>query len=186
VLKIMHRPAALAALLAALLCLSGCGASTTSAGTTSGTSSAPTSSAPTSTGPVPLAAADVAWLAKLATLPPQLDKALDTSSDPNLSVKRMAAMAGTLRGCRRGLARFGRPSTRLANVLDIAQQACARYDAAAACFATAAGVGIPFQGSSAERKQTKAIQCGFDQAAEGGPLLASALTLGEEIKAGTA
>jgi hypothetical protein len=35
------------------------------------------------------------------------------------------------------------------------------YDKGAACFATAVSVGIPFAGTPAERKQSKAIDCGF-------------------------
>jgi hypothetical protein len=179
----MHRSAALAALLVASLWIAGCGAASTTSGPTSSSAAA---SAPTSTGPVPLAAADVAWLAKLAALPPRFDKALDLSSDHKLSPERMASIAGTLRGCRQGLTRFGRPSARLAQVLEIAQQACAKYDAAAVCFAAAAKIGIPLEGTPAVHKQTEAFQCGFAQADEGAPLLASAITLGEAFKAGTA
>jgi hypothetical protein len=52
-------------------------------------------------------------------------------------------------------------------------------------FATAARIGVPFEGTPADRRLVTSVQCGFDQAAEGRPLLASAVTLGSEIKSGT-
>ena len=41
----------------------------------------------------------------------------------------------------------------------------------------------PFGGSAEDRKQTKAIQCGFDARAEGGVPLLDAQDKGAEIKA---
>jgi hypothetical protein len=63
------------------------------------------------------------------------------------------------------------------------RKACKEYDKGAACFATAASVGIPFAGSPAERKQSKAIDCGFAAPGKAGIAIADAESKGAEIKA---
>jgi hypothetical protein len=65
----------------------------------------------------------------------------------------------------------------------LVKKACKEYDKGAACFTTAASVGIPFAGTPAERKQTKAIDCGFAAQGKGSIILADAENKGAEIKA---
>jgi hypothetical protein len=79
--------------------------------------------------------------------------------------------------------RGGSPSERLQPVYVLVKKACKEYDKGAACFATAASVGIPFAGSPGERKQSKAIDCGFAAPGKAGLAIADAESKGAEIKA---
>jgi hypothetical protein len=65
----------------------------------------------------------------------------------------------------------------------LVKKACKEHDKGAACFATAASVGIPFAGTPAERKQSKAIDCGFAAPGKAGLAIADAESKGAEIKA---
>jgi hypothetical protein len=65
----------------------------------------------------------------------------------------------------------------------LVKRGCGEYDKGAVCFTTAARIGIPFAGSAEVRKQTKAIQCGFDARAKGGVPLLDAQDKGAEINA---
>jgi hypothetical protein len=98
----------------------------------------------------------------------------------NLTPSVMAALGEQLRGCSSELARIGAPSARLQPVHALVEKACGEYDEGAQCFATAAGIGIPFAGTAAEREQTLALECGF-AASEGIIPLADALNQGAEI-----
>ena len=102
----------------------------------------------------------------------------------NLTPNAMAALGEQLRGCSSELARIDTPSARLQPVHALVEKACGEYDEGAQCFATAAGIGIPFAGTAAEREQTQAIECGF--AASGCIIpLVDALNRGAEITMAT-
>src|SRR5262245_7270672 len=94
----------------------------------------------------------------------------------------MTKLANSLRSCTRVLARGGSPSDRLQPVYALALKGCKEYNKGAACFTTAARIGIPLGGSSEDRKQTKALDCGFAAVGKGGIFLADAENKGAEIK----
>lgn len=126
-----------------------------------------------------LTAAESAWLdavKKLSTRMERIFEAIPT----NLTPSAMAATGNKLRACDKELARIGPSSDRLQPVHALVREGCREYERGAQCFATAAGIGIPFAGSAAERKQGKAIECGFASAAAGAHL-ADAVNKGEEI-----
>jgi hypothetical protein len=116
---------------------------------------------------------------------PQLHTTSDkilTSAPSNMTPPALGTLAIKMRGCSRGLARLGAPSERLAPVYRLAKSGCAQYDKAAKCFATAASIGIPFAGTSQERRLNQAIDCGFAAPGKGSALLAEAEAKGFEIK----
>jgi hypothetical protein len=79
-------------------------------------------------------------------------------------------------------ARTRRPSTRLQEVDDLVKKACRQYDKGADCFDTAAKIGIPIAGSDEERKQTEAIDCGFDAVNRGSEVLFEAEIEAEHLQ----
>ncbi|MET0915830.1 MAG: hypothetical protein ABWY81_06480 [Jiangellaceae bacterium] len=81
-------------------------------------------------------------------------------------------------------AQLGADPARLQPVHALVEKACGEYDEGAQCFAMAAGIGIPFAGTAAEREQTQAIECGF-AASEGLISLGDALNQGAEITMAT-
>jgi hypothetical protein len=141
---------------------------------------ATTTVAPTTTTLPPLTAKERAWLKALPTVGRKIEKSIEAIS--NLTPSAMARLATTFRSCTRELIRGGSPSDRLEPVYVLVKKACREYDKGAACFATAASVGIPFAGSPGERKQSKAIDCGFAAPGKAGVALADAESKGVEIK----
>jgi hypothetical protein len=139
-----------------------------------------TTVAPTTTLP-PLTAEERAWLKAIPTVSRKIEKRIEAISD--LTPAAMARLATTFRSCTRELVRGGPPSERLQPVYVLVKKACKEYDKGAACFATAASVGIPFAGSPGERKQSKAIDCGFAAPGKAGLAIADAESKGAEIKA---
>jgi hypothetical protein len=111
----------------------------------------------------------------------KIEKSIEAISD--LTPAGMARLANTLRRCTRELVRGGPPSDRLQPVYVLVKKACREYDKSAACFDTAASVGIPFAGTPGERKQTKAIDCGFAAPGKAGLAIADAESKGMEIQA---
>jgi hypothetical protein len=140
-----------------------------------------TTVAPTTTTLPPLTAEERAWLKAIPTVSRKIEKSIEAISD--LTPAAMARLANTFRSCTRELVRGGAPSERLQPVYVLVKKACKEYDKGAACFATAASVGIPFAGTPGERKQSKAIDCGFAAPGKAGLAIADAESKGAEIKA---
>jgi hypothetical protein len=172
----------LAALILLLASVGACagqadGPSTAAASTTA------TTVAPTTTTLPPLTATELAYLKAITTVSRKIEKSIEAISD--LTPAGMARLANTFRSCTRELVRGGAPSDRLQPVYVLVKKACREYDKGAACFATAASVGIPIAGSPAERTQSKAIDCGFAAPGKAGLAVADAESKGAEIKAET-
>jgi hypothetical protein len=140
-----------------------------------------TTVAPTTTTLPPLTAKELAYLKAISTVSRKIEKSIEAISD--LTPAGMARLANTFRSCTRELVRGGPPSDRLQPVYVLVKKACKEYDKGAACFATAASVGIPFAGTPGERKQSKAIDCGFAAPGKAGLAIADAESKGTEIKA---
>jgi hypothetical protein len=140
-----------------------------------------TTVAPTTTTLPPLTAKELAWLKAIPTVSRKIEKSIEAISD--LTPAAMARLATIFRSCTRELVRGGPPSERLQPVYVLVKKGCREYDKGAACFATAASVGIPFAGSPGERKQSKAIDCGFAAPGKAGLAIADAEAKGTEIKA---
>jgi hypothetical protein len=139
-----------------------------------------TTVAPTTTTLPPLTAKELAWLKAIPTVGRKIEQRIGAVS--NLTPSAMARLATTFRSCARELVRGGPPSDRLEPVYVLVKKACKEYDKGAACFATAASVGIPFAGSPGERRQSRAIDCGFAAPGKAGVALADAESKGMEIK----
>jgi hypothetical protein len=125
-----------------------------------------------------------AWLKAIPTVSRKIEKRIEAVSD--LTPAAMARLANTFRSSTRELVRGGPPSERLQPVYELVKKACKEYDKGAACFATAASIGIPFAGTPDERKQSRAIDCGFAAPGKAGLAIADAETKGAEIKAHSA
>jgi hypothetical protein len=183
-----HNLARSSSLIAAVLAvvLAGCGSQgTTTQSGGSGQSGAPaTASAPAaddrSTGP--MSGPELVWLEGISALHKTMDGVLQDSPSM-LTSGVMRSMAKQLGGCTPALNRLGPPTARLRPVQDLARQGCARYEEAGKCFATAASLGTVVQGSGDEKKQTVAINCGFDKPGDGSKLFADAEGKGFEVKA---
>jgi hypothetical protein len=137
--------------------------------------------APTTRTQPPLTARERAWLEAIPTVSRKIEKRIEAVSD--LTPAAMARLANTFRSCTRELVRGGPPSERLQPVYELVKKACKEYDKGAACFATAASIGIPFAGTPDERKQSRAIDCGFAAPGKAGLAIADAETKGAEIRA---
>jgi hypothetical protein len=175
-----HRPVArLAVPVLLALLVSGCvgKSATPTAASQPGTTS---TVAPTTTTVPPLTAKELAWLKAIPTVIKKTDKAFQFPGD--LYVADDLRIANALRSCSRELARGGAPSDRLQPVYALVKKACKEYDKGAACFTTAARIGYTYAGSAEDRKQTKAIDCGYAAEAKGAVVLAEAEAKGEEIK----
>jgi len=176
-----RRAACLAVAVVGALLVAGCADQTpTTSPAASQPSTTSTTVAPTTTVP-PLTAKELAWLKSIPKVRTKIDKTMETTS--NLTISAMRNLATSLRSCSRELARGGAPSDRLQPVYALVKTACKEYDKGAVCFTTAASIGIPIGGSAEDRKQTKAIQCGFDASGKGGIPLLDAENKGDEIKA---
>jgi hypothetical protein len=125
--------------------------------------------------------AELVWLEAISALHKKADKILHDSPS-HLTPGALRTLAERLRGCTRELVRLGFPSRRLQPVYDLAKRGCAKYGEAAKCFDTAASVGIPVDGTAAERRFDEAIDCGFAAPGRGSGLLAEAEMKGIEIK----
>jgi len=172
-------PALLAVSILLLVLVGGCAGQTDEPSTAAAATT--TTVAPTTTTLPPLTAKELAWLKAVPTVSRKIEKSIEAIS--NLTPAAMARLANTFRSCTRELVRGGPPSERLQPVYVLVQKACKEYDNGAACFATAAAVGIPFAGSPGERKQSKAIDCGFAAPGKAGLAIADAESKGAEIKA---
>jgi hypothetical protein len=172
--------ARLAALILLLVSVAGCAGQTDEPSTAAAATTA-TTVAPTTTTLPPLTAKELAYLKAISTVSKKIEKSIEAISD--LTPAGMARLANTFRSCTRELVRGGPPSDRLQPVYVLVKKACREYDKGAACFATAASVGIPFAGTPAERKQSKAIDCGFAAPGKAGLAVADAESKGAEIKA---
>ena len=142
-----------------------------------------TTVAPTTTTLPPLTAKELAYLKAIPTVARKIEKSIEAIT--NLTPSAMARLATTFRSCTRELVRGGAPSDRLQPVYVLVKKACKEYDKGAACFTTAASVGIPFAGTPGERTQSKAIDCGFAAPGKAGIALADAENKGMEIKTET-
>jgi hypothetical protein len=124
----------------------------------------------------------LAWVDAVSKIGDQTEKAVGPG-DIYVTPKKLRSLEKALRICSSELKRIGTPSERLRPVHTLVMKACAEYDKGAACFATAAGYGNPYSGTSSDRKQTAAINCVLDALGDGGTLINDALNKGEEIKA---
>ena len=124
---------------------------------------------------------ELSWLTAFEKLGKQMED-IYTRIPTNLTPTAMASTANKLRECSRQLGRMGSPSVRLQPVYALVKKACQAYDTGAQCFATAARIGVPLVGSAADRKQRKAIDCGFAASGKGGLPMADAMNKAEEIK----
>jgi hypothetical protein len=136
--------------------------------------------APTTTTVPPLTAKELAWLKAIPTVIKKIDKAFQGTGD--LTISEDLSIANSLRSCSRELVRGGSPSDRLRPVYALVKKACREYDKGAACFTTAARIGYTYAGSAEDRKQIKAVDCGYAAEAKGAVVLAEAEAKGEEIK----
>jgi hypothetical protein len=173
-----HAAALVAVSILLVVLVAGCGGQTDKPSTAAATT---TTVAPTTTTLPPLTAEERAWLKAIPTVSRKIEKSIEAIRD--LTPAAMARLANTFRSCTRELVRGGSPSERLQPVYVLVKKACREYDKGAACFATAASVGIPFAGSPAERKQSRAIDCGFAAPGKAGIAIADAESKGAEIKA---
>jgi hypothetical protein len=171
--------ARLAATVLLVVLVGGC-ADQTDESTTAAQATTSTVATTTTTVP-PMTAEELAWLKAIPKVSKKIEKSIELIS--NLTTSGMLKLANSLRSCTRELARGGSPSDRLQPVYVLVKKACREYDKGAACFRTAASVGIPFAGTPAERKQSKAIDCGFAAQGKGTVILADAENKGAEIKA---
>jgi hypothetical protein len=177
-----RRHACLAVVAVCALLVAGCADQTPNTSTAvSQPSTTSTTVAATTTTVPPMTAKELAWLKAIPKVRTKIDKTMEATS--NLTIAAMRKLATTLRSCSRELARGGAPSDRLQPVYALVKKACKEYDKGAACFTTAADIGIPFGGSAEDRKQQQAIQCGFDASGKGGIHLLDAENKGDEIKA---
>jgi hypothetical protein len=175
-----HSAVRLAAWILLVVLVGGCAGQTDKPSTAAATTTT-TTVAPTTTTLPPLTAKELAYLKAIPAVSKKIEKSIEAISD--LTPAGMARLANTFRSCTRELVRGGAPSERLQPVYVLIRKACKEYDKGAACFATAASVGIPFAGSPAERKQNKAIDCGFAAPGKAGIAIADAESTGAEIKA---
>jgi hypothetical protein len=127
-----------------------------------------------------LTSEETTWLDAIQKLSTTMEAVFQTMPT-DLTPTAMATIGHGLAGCGRELARIGSPSDRLRPVYVLVKQACEKYDEGSRCFATAARIGIPLAGSAADRKQTEAINCGFESSVAGATL-ADALAKGNEIR----
>jgi hypothetical protein len=141
-------------------------------------------STPTASATGPLTGTELAWLEAASKIADQTEKAVGPG-DIYVTPKKLRSLQKALRICSGELKRIGAPTERLQPVYTLVKKACAEYDKGAACFATAAGYGSPYSGTSADRKQNAAINCGLDALGDGGTLMNDALNKAEEIKAAT-
>jgi hypothetical protein len=144
-------PTRLAVLVLLAVLVGGCAdkATTSAAGTQATTTS--TTVAPTTTTVPPMTAKELAWLKAIPKVRKKIDKSYQTIR--NLTTSGMLMLANSLRSCSRELARGGSPSGRLESVYVLVKKACKQYDKGAACFTTAARIGIPFAGSPEDRRR---------------------------------
>jgi hypothetical protein len=175
--------ARLAALILLLMSVGACAGQADEPSTAAAATTTATTVAPTTTTLLPLTAKELAYLKAITAVSKKIEKSIEAISD--LTPAGMARLANTFRSCTRELVRGGPPSDRLQPVYVLVKKACREYDKGAACFATAASVGIPFAGTPAEQKQSKAIDCGFAAPGKAGIAVADAESKGVEIKAET-
>jgi hypothetical protein len=178
-----RRSAARLAVLVLLVMLAGGCAdkgTTSTAGPQATTTS--TTVAPTTTTVPPMTAKELAWLEAIPKVSNKIDKRF--LAIRNLTTSGLLMLASSFRSCSRELARGGSPSDRLEPAYALVKKACKQYDKGAACFTTAARIGIPFAGSPEDRRRDKALDCGFAARGKGTLLLADAENKGALIKAG--
>lgn len=133
-------------------------------------------------GRIPLVSDDE-WLAEVERVRQEIDRDF-YGLGPELSAPVMREMAQVLRTCSRELESIGAPSSELDEVHALVRKACRQFDKGAKCLRTAARIGIPFGGSDEDRRQSRAIDCGFNSANRGSMLLfeADAEVQGLEIE----
>jgi hypothetical protein len=84
------------------------------------------------------------------------------------------ALAETMRGCGRTLARIGTTTKRFQPVATVMKKVCATYDKGARCLDRAATIEVPEAGSRDDRTQNEALTCGFAAISDGSGLYALA------------
>jgi hypothetical protein len=143
-----------------------------------------TTSTPTTSPTGPLTGAELVWLEAVSKIADQTEKAVGPG-DIYVTQKKLRSLEKALRICSGELKQIGAPTARLQPVYTLVKKACAEYDKGATCFATAARYGTPYSGTSADRKQNAAIDCGLNALGDGGTLINDAQNKAEEIKAAT-
>jgi uncharacterized RDD family membrane protein YckC len=113
---------------------------------------------------------DEEWLAEVDRVREEIDRDF-WGFGSELTAPVMREMAKVLRTGGSELASIGPPSERLERSHTLVKRARRQYDKGAKCLMTAARIGVPFEGSSDDRRQSKAIDCGFDGTNRGSSLL---------------
>jgi len=135
----------------------------------------PIDAPPTTVAPDPTTTADERWLEALDRLSTKLDEPFAEQTF-DLTPAKTRSLEKLFRGCSRTLARLGSPSDRLRPAYRLARQACAQYDKAVKCLATAASL------PEGPRKDL-AFDCAFTAQWEGSLLLSQAEAEGLMITA---
>ena len=139
--------------------------------------------APTAT---PLTAAELTWIAGVTSLHHKVDKPFRASS-MTMTRAKMTGLGNALRACGRELRRMGAPGIRLQPVYVMVAKACRALDRGAQCFAKAASVSDPADGTVAgtveARIQNRSLSCGFAAQGNGSNRLSEAEAKAAEIKA---
>jgi hypothetical protein len=124
---------------------------------------------------------DKRWLAAITELHGRLEEPFRAEFE--LTQAKAESLAKLFRSCSPALARVGAPSDRLQPAYRLVRQACAHYDKAAECLATAArylSVDLP-SGPEAERRLDQALQCSAAAEGDGANLLTEAEALGSQL-----
>jgi hypothetical protein len=144
----------------------------------------PTATTSELTVPTPAASgrtSDKRWLAAITELHGRLEEPFRAEFE--LTQAKAESLAKLFRSCSPALARVGAPSDRLQPAYRLVRQACAHYDKAAECLATAArylSVDLP-SGPEAERRLDQALQCSAAAEGDGANLLTEAEALGSQL-----
>jgi hypothetical protein len=131
----------------------------------------------------PMTGDELVWLEGISALHTTMDRVMVDAPSTVTSAK-MRTLTVPYAGCTRALDRLGPPTDRLRPVYELAKQACAEYEKAATCFATAAKLGV-IEGSAEAKKQSDAMDCGFAAPGKGSGLFADAESMGFELKDAT-
>jgi hypothetical protein len=136
--------------------------------------------APTTTTLPPLTPAERAWLKAIPTVRRKIEKSIEAVSD--LTPAGMARLANAFRSCTRELVRGGL-SERLQPVYVLVQKHARSTTRERRASPRPRASAFPFAGTPDERKQSKAIDCGFAAPGKAGLAIADAESKGTKVKA---
>jgi hypothetical protein len=157
------------------------GAATSTSSTSSSSTTTTPSPTATTPAPVPMTAEELAWLAAIAKLHQNMDKAFRKEGSVTLTPNLLRSWAKTMLSCSQELARIGPPSARLQPVGALAQQACKIFATGAACYAAVVPV-LDSPSQSARKLVDEKLNCGTNAQGDGSNLLGEAEAKGKEIQ----